>query len=72
MPGQIVMLGKGLGLSIVVEGVERNEQLEILKKYGCDKIQGYIYCKPKPSGEMEKFLEEEDALSGSQQCPSHQ
>ena len=42
----IINMGKSLGMSIVAEGVENKEQLEYLKKYKCDKIQGYLFSKP--------------------------
>jgi len=39
-------LAKSLGLETVIEGVEDNEQLKILKQLNADTIQGYIYSKP--------------------------
>jgi diguanylate cyclase (GGDEF)-like protein len=53
----IITLGKSLGMSIVAEGVETNEQMEYLKKYKCDKIQGYLFSKPLPKNEAEKLIE---------------
>ena len=44
--GSIINLGHALGLTIVAEGVETDPQLELLKKYGCDHIQGYIFSRP--------------------------
>ncbi len=44
--GSIIDLGHNLGLTIVAEGVELEEQLNILKVLGCDYIQGYIFSKP--------------------------
>lgn len=44
--GSIIDLGHNLGLTIVAEGVELEEQLKILKVLGCDCIQGYIFSKP--------------------------
>lgn len=44
--GSIIDLGHNLGLSIVAEGVETGDQLEILAEVGCDYIQGYIFSKP--------------------------
>jgi EAL domain-containing protein (putative c-di-GMP-specific phosphodiesterase class I) len=42
----IVGLGRGLGLSIVAEGVETTEQADFLKGIWCDKAQGYLYSRP--------------------------
>ena len=47
-----------LGMKSVVEGVETAEQVEILKKLGCDAIQGYYYSKPVPPEEFRKMADE--------------
>ena len=44
--GAIINLGHTLELTIVAEGVETASQLELLKQYGCDRIQGYIFSRP--------------------------
>ncbi len=36
-------LGKAFSLGIVAEGVENNEQFELLKNMNCDEFQGYYY-----------------------------
>lgn len=48
MVGSIIELGHTLGLSIVAEGVETEEQLRLLMHFKCDCIQGYIYSRPIP------------------------
>jgi len=45
-----------LGMSIVAEGVETSEQAEILRRMGCDIIQGYYYSKPLPPLELKEYL----------------
>ena len=47
-----------LKIPVVAEGVETKEQYELLKKLGCDIIQGYYFSKPVPAEEFEKFIEE--------------
>lgn len=42
----IIGLCKNFNLRVIAEGVETNEQLEYLKKQGCDSIQGYLYSRP--------------------------
>ncbi len=42
----IIAMGHSLGLEVVAEGVENEEQLSYLKKLDCDIIQGYYYSKP--------------------------
>ncbi|MGN1281763.1 MAG: EAL domain-containing protein [Succinivibrio sp.] len=42
----LITMCKKLGIKTIAEGVEDKEQSEILKKLGCDEIQGYYYSKP--------------------------
>jgi EAL domain-containing protein (putative c-di-GMP-specific phosphodiesterase class I) len=42
----IIMLAKTLGMDVVAEGVETNEQAELLRELGCQCIQGYLVAKP--------------------------
>ncbi len=51
-------LGHNLGLKVTAEGVEDEESLEILKKYGCETGQGYFISKPVPSEDIETFYRE--------------
>lgn len=60
--GIIIELGKQIGLSVVAEGVETVDQLTALKKYDCEKIQGFLYCKPEPVEEIIKFMETKHKL----------
>jgi EAL domain-containing protein (putative c-di-GMP-specific phosphodiesterase class I) len=41
-----------MGLNVVAEGVEDNEQLRALQALGCDKTQGYLVCKPLPVDQL--------------------
>lgn len=52
----ILALGKNLGLTIVAEGVENEDQLTYLIENGCDEIQGYLISRPLAVEEFEKFL----------------
>ena len=52
----IIAMAKELGLSVVAEGVELEEQAEFLRRQGCDQIQGFIYSKPLPADEVEAIL----------------
>jgi EAL domain-containing protein (putative c-di-GMP-specific phosphodiesterase class I) len=44
----ILLLGKGLGIEVVAEGVETAQQAEALQKLGCDRAQGYFFARPSP------------------------
>lgn len=52
----IIEMGHSLGLKIVAEGVETEDQLEFLNRYTCDYIQGYLFSKPLPEPEMVELL----------------
>ena len=50
----LIALGNGLGIKTIAEGVEKEDQKEILRREGCDEIQGWIFS---------KALKEEDFIS---------
>lgn len=52
----IISMAKALSMKTVAEGVEEREQVEMLKRLGCDYIQGYVYTKPLPVKEFEQLL----------------
>jgi diguanylate cyclase (GGDEF)-like protein/PAS domain S-box-containing protein len=52
----IVALGHKLRLSVVAEGVETPEQQTFLEAEGCDRIQGFLYCRPLPAEECQAFM----------------
>ncbi|RXT02881.1 bifunctional diguanylate cyclase/phosphodiesterase [Ammoniphilus sp. CFH 90114] len=54
----IIQIAKGLGMEIVAEGVETEEQLVLLEQYGCEQVQGFIYSKPVPVDEFEQLITE--------------
>lgn len=51
-----INLAKELGFRTVSEGVEYQEQNDVLGKLGVDMIQGYLYSKPLPEEEFEKYM----------------
>ena len=48
----VILLAQKLGLDIVCEGIETNEQLDLLTKLNCDYGQGYIFSRPIPEDEF--------------------
>ena len=52
----IIELSHKMGLEVIVEGVETQQQLNILKAMDCDSIQGYYFSRPLPTEEVEEFL----------------
>lgn len=53
----IVQLGRSLGLCITAEGVEKEEQVLLLRSMGCGSLQGYYFSKPLPAAEIGPFLD---------------
>ncbi|EOQ87960.1 diguanylate cyclase (GGDEF) domain protein [Leptospira yanagawae serovar Saopaulo str. Sao Paulo = ATCC 700523] len=54
----IINMAHDLGYSVVAEGVEELEQLELLQSYQCDEIQGYWLSKPIPFPDIIPFLDQ--------------
>jgi len=52
----IIAMGHSLGLHVVAEGVERGDQLEFLRREGCDEYQGYWFAKPMPEAALTTSL----------------
>ena len=51
----IVRVGRDLGIEVVAEGIERPEQLELLRGMGCGLGQGYLVARPMAAGRIESF-----------------
>lgn len=60
----IIAIGKNLEMYILAEGVERKEQEDLLKEYGCDRFQGYLYSKPLTYDALKEFLEQQEKKHG--------
>ena len=52
----IINMAKDLGMNIITEGVEREDQLKFVNQAGCFVIQGFFYDRPLPREEFEKRL----------------
>ena len=53
----VIQLGRSLGMHVLTEGIETPEQEALLRRLGCAYGQGYLYAKPMPQEEFERFLE---------------
>lgn len=52
----IVAMAHHLKMSVIAEGVELEQDLDFLRKVGCDEIQGYLFSRPLPADEVRKLL----------------
>ena len=61
----ITALGVSLGMSTIAEGVETTDQLGRIRAGGCTSVQGYLFSKPVPIGEVERVIADFSGLSNS-------
>jgi diguanylate cyclase (GGDEF)-like protein/PAS domain S-box-containing protein len=59
--GTIIGLCRNLGLDVIAEGVETQEQRAFLARQGCHRYQGYLFCRPLPVADLERFMQTADA-----------
>ncbi|MCK5354400.1 MAG: EAL domain-containing protein, partial [Methyloprofundus sp.] len=52
----IIVMAHKLGLKVIAEGIETEEQLQLLKAAGCDYGQGYLFSRPVPADEFIKLI----------------
>jgi diguanylate cyclase (GGDEF)-like protein len=52
----IIDLGHGLGLKVTAEGVETVEQFDVLRRLGCDSLQGFLFSRPVGAEELKALL----------------
>lgn len=52
----VLAIARHLGMAVIAEGVEDARQLALLRRFGCDYVQGFYYAKPLPPEEAEVWL----------------
>jgi diguanylate cyclase (GGDEF)-like protein len=52
----IIAMSHSLGLSVIAEGVETVEQLDFIRKHGCQEVQGFYYCPPLPADKFRDYV----------------
>ncbi|MDT7951107.1 MAG: EAL domain-containing protein [Acetobacteraceae bacterium] len=65
----VLGLGKSLGMRVVAEGVETEEQFSLLRREGCEQVQGYLFSKPVPLHAAESLTRPPKLLELSP-CPN--
>jgi diguanylate cyclase (GGDEF)-like protein len=60
-----IAMADALGLTVVAEGIEHENQVSVLRLAGCNQFQGYLFSKPVEAGEITAFLQDGSiALAG--------
>ena len=54
----IIALARSLGLRVIAEGVENLRQMEVLHRLGCNLMQGFLFSRPIPPDELERWLQQ--------------
>jgi EAL domain-containing protein (putative c-di-GMP-specific phosphodiesterase class I) len=58
----IIMLADSLGLKVIAEGTEHEDQIKELRKLGCEMAQGYFFAPPVDPQEIPKLLSRQSVL----------
>lgn len=66
----VINMAKNLDMATVAEGVEDAKQSALLKKMGCDIVQGYFYAKPMPQNEFKELLDNPENLDSEKKDDS--
>lgn len=67
----IVGMAKKIGVRTLAEGVEKEEEFNFLRSIGCEKIQGYYFCRPLPAEEAMEVCREKNIQKESSDYLSH-
>ena len=67
----IVDMATSLGMGTVAEGVEDNEQLDVLRQAGCEQIQGYLVAKPMKLTQLQQMMCDWNDMPLRASCAMH-
>jgi diguanylate cyclase (GGDEF)-like protein/PAS domain S-box-containing protein len=52
----VTQMGSSLGMCTTAEGVETEDELQVIRAEGCTEVQGYLFCAPKPAHEIADLM----------------
>jgi diguanylate cyclase (GGDEF)-like protein len=62
----VIALAHSLKLKVIAEGVETISQLAFLREHSCDRLQGYLFSRPMPPANFDRFMNQKDVLRFAQ------
>ena len=65
----IAEMGRGLGMKVVAEGIERETQVAPLLDCGCGEVQGYLFGRPMPATDFERAVRARAPEAGAMVSP---
>ena len=54
----MILMAKAMGIRTIAEGIEEKFQVDMLREYGCDMVQGYYFSRPLALSDYEKMLKQ--------------
>ena len=60
----VIGLGQSLGIATTAEGVETEDQLELVRAQGCTEVQGYLFSPPLPASAASLLFKQEPGAAG--------
>jgi len=64
----IMALGRALGLTVLCEGVETEEQRILLRLAGCDEMQGFLFAKPAPRAAIDRLIAAQQGVEAARRA----
>lgn len=58
----IIEIAHNLNMSVIAEGVETEEQIQVLREIGCNEVQGYYYAKPMNESDAFRYLKDTELI----------
>lgn len=56
----VIGLGRSLGMQTMAEGIETEDQLDLVHRHGCSEVQGYLFSPPLPAGAAARLFQGKD------------